>query len=132
MSRLGYDRYVAQGGDWGAIITDLMGVQAPTGLLGIHSNMPGVLPPEIASLFAPLQAGPPPGGLSAEEQRCYEQVSYVYTKGIGYAIEMLLHPQTLTGSPTRRPGWRPGSWTTTPQATWTSPARSWTVLPSAT
>jgi pimeloyl-ACP methyl ester carboxylesterase len=97
MSRLGYDRYVAQGGDWGAIITDLMGVQAPTGLLGIHSNMPGVLPPEIASLFAPLQAGPPPGGLSAEEQRCYEQVSYVYTKGIGYAVEMLLHPQTLYG-----------------------------------
>jgi pimeloyl-ACP methyl ester carboxylesterase len=97
MNRLGYERYVAQGGDWGAVITDLMGVQAPPGLLGIHSNMPGVLPPEIASLFGPLRADPPPADLSAEERRAYDQVSFVYTKGIGYAIEMLLHPQTLYG-----------------------------------
>jgi pimeloyl-ACP methyl ester carboxylesterase len=97
MHRLGYDRYVAQGGDWGAIIADLMGVQAPAGLLGIHVNMPGVLPPEINSLFGPLRADPPPSGLSAEEQRCYEQVSVVYTKGIGYGVEMALHPQTLYG-----------------------------------
>ena len=97
MSRLGYDRYVAQGGDWGAVITDLMGVQAPAGLLGIHSNMPGVLPPEVAGLLAPLVAGPAPSGLSAAEQRCYEQASYVYTHGIGYAVQMLLHPQTLYG-----------------------------------
>jgi pimeloyl-ACP methyl ester carboxylesterase len=97
MRRLGYDRYVAQGGDWGALITDLMGVQAPEGLLALHTNMPGVLPPEIAGLFGPLRADPPPSGLSAEEQRCYEQVSYVYTHGIGYAIQMLLHPQTLYG-----------------------------------
>ncbi len=97
MKRLGYDRYVAQGGDWGAIITDFMGVQAPPGLLGIHTNMPGVLPPEISSLFGPLRADPPPSGLSAEEQRCYEQVSFVYTKGIGYGVEMALHPQTLYG-----------------------------------
>jgi pimeloyl-ACP methyl ester carboxylesterase len=97
MHRLGYDRYVAQGGDWGAIIADLMGVQAPPGLLGIHSNMPGILPPEIQALFGPLQANPPPGDLSAEEQRAYEEVGDVYTKGIGYAIEMLLHPQTLYG-----------------------------------
>ena len=97
MNRLGYDRYVAQGGDWGAIIADLMGVQAPPGLLGIHSNMPGVLPPEIQNLFGPLRADPPPSDLSAEEQRAYEQVSSLYTKGIGYAVEMLLHPQTLYG-----------------------------------
>ncbi len=97
MKRLGYTRFVAQGGDWGAVIVDLMGVQAPTELLGIHLNMPGVLPPEIAAGFAPLVVARPPDGLSAEEQRCYEQVSYVYTHGIGYAIQMLLHPQTLYG-----------------------------------
>jgi pimeloyl-ACP methyl ester carboxylesterase len=97
MKRLGYTCFVAQGGDWGAVIVDLMGVQAPPELLGIHSNMPGVLPPEIAAGFAPLVVAPAPAGLSGEEQRCYEQVSYVYTKGIGYAIQMLLHPQTLYG-----------------------------------
>jgi len=97
MKRLGYTRFVAQGGDWGAVIVDLMGVQAPPELAAIHSNMPGVLPPEIAAGFAPLVVAPAPDGLSAEEQRCYEQVSYVYTNGIGYAIEMLLHPQTLYG-----------------------------------
>jgi pimeloyl-ACP methyl ester carboxylesterase len=97
MKRLGYERFVAQGGDWGAVIVDLMAVQAPPGLLGIHSNMPGVLPPEIAKLFGPVSVAPAPAGLSAEEQRCYEQVSYVYTNGIGYAIEMALHPQTLYG-----------------------------------
>jgi len=97
MKRLGYTRFVAQGGDWGAVIVDLMGVQAPPELLAIHSNMPGVLPPEIAPGFAPLVVAPAPAGLSAEEQRCYEQVTYMYTKGIGYAVEMLLHPQTLYG-----------------------------------
>jgi len=97
MKRLGYTRFVAQGGDWGAVIVDLMGVQAPTELLAIHLNMPGVLPREIAAGFAPLVVAPAPAGLSAEEQRCYEQVSYVYTHGIGYAIQMLLHPQTLYG-----------------------------------
>ena len=97
MKRLGYPRFVAQGGDWGAVIVDLMGVQAPPELAGIHSNMPGVLPPEIAPGFAPLVVAPAPAGLSAEEQRCYEQVAYMYTKGIGYAVQMLLHPQTLCG-----------------------------------
>jgi pimeloyl-ACP methyl ester carboxylesterase len=97
MKRLGYTRFVAQGGDWGAIIADLMGVQAPPELLAIHSNMPGVVPPELAPGFAPLVAAPAPAGLSAEEQRCYEQVSYVYTNGIAYGVQMLLHPQTLYG-----------------------------------
>ena len=97
MKRLGYTRFVAQGGDWGAIIVDLMGVQAAPELLAIHSNMPGVLPPEIAPGFAPLAVAPAPAGLSAEEQRCYEQVSYMYTNGIAYGVQMLLHPQTLYG-----------------------------------
>ncbi len=97
MKRLGYDRFVAQGGDWGAVIVDLMGVQAPAELVGIHSNMPGVLPPEIAPGFTPLVVAPAPDGLSAEEQRAYDQVTYMYTKGIGYAVQMLLHPQTLYG-----------------------------------
>jgi pimeloyl-ACP methyl ester carboxylesterase len=97
MDRLGYTEYVAQGGDWGAIITDLMGVQAPSGLLGIHSNMPGVVPPEISALLAPLRADPPPFELEADERRAFEQLKRVYTQGIGYAVEMGLRPQTLYG-----------------------------------
>jgi len=96
MDRLGYDRYAAQGGDWGAIITDLMGVQAPPGLVGIHSNMPGVVPPEISALLAPLRADAA-SGLAGDESRAYEQLSRVYTQGIGYAVEMGLRPQTLYG-----------------------------------
>ncbi len=94
--------------------------------------MPGVLPPEIAPGFAPLVVAPAPAGLSAEEQRAYEQASFMYTNGIGYGVEMLLHPQTLYGIADSPPGWLPGSWTTTPRATWTSPALSWTVPPWAT
>ena len=97
MERLGYTKFVAQGGDWGAVIVDLMGVQARPELVGIHTNMPGVVPSELAKGLAPLQAAPAPAGLSAEELHAYEQVSYVYTNGIGYAVEMLLHPQTLYG-----------------------------------
>ena len=96
MDRLGYGRYAAQGGDWGAIITDLMGVQAPPGLVGIHSNMPGVVPPEISALLAPLRADAA-SGLAGDESRAYEQLSRVYTQGIGYAVEMGLRPQTLYG-----------------------------------
>jgi pimeloyl-ACP methyl ester carboxylesterase len=100
MQRLGYARFVAQGGDWGAIVTDLMGVQAPAELLGIHSNMPGSVPPDVAKALASnvLGAGdPPPSGLSADEQHAYERLSFLYTKGIGYALEMGLRPQTLYG-----------------------------------
>jgi pimeloyl-ACP methyl ester carboxylesterase len=97
MRRLGYTRFVAQGGDWGAVIVDLIGIQAPPELLAIHSNMPGILPAEIAQRFAPVNVAPAPAGLSADELRAYEDVTTVYTKGIGYAIQMLLRPQTLYG-----------------------------------
>jgi len=95
MKRLGYTRFVAQGGDWGAQITDVMGAEAPQELLGIHSNMPGTVPPDVSKALA--TGGPAPAGLSAEETRAYEQLKFLYTKGIGYATEMNLRPQTLYG-----------------------------------
>ncbi len=95
MKRLGYTRFVAQGGDWGAIITDLMGVQAPPELLAIHTNMPGAVPPDISKAVG--SGAPAPDGLSGDEARAYEQLLFVYTKGIGYATEMSLRPQTLYG-----------------------------------
>ena len=100
MKRLGYTRFVAQGGDWGAIITDVMAAQAPPELLGMHTNMPGAVPADVSTALARNvlgAGGPPPSGLSAEEARTYEQLSFFYTKGIGYAIEMGSHPQTLYG-----------------------------------
>jgi pimeloyl-ACP methyl ester carboxylesterase len=95
MSRLGYTRYVAQGGDWGALITDFMGVQAPPGLLGIHTNMAGAIPPAIDA--AASTGAPPPQGLDEEERRSFEHVSFFYAKGLGYAQEMGNRPQTLYG-----------------------------------
>jgi pimeloyl-ACP methyl ester carboxylesterase len=100
MERLGYTRYVAQGGDWGAQITDTMGAVAPPGLVGIHSNMAGTLPADAVKALSSnvLGAGdPPPSDLSAEEQRGYDELNFLYTKGIGYALEMGLRPQTLYG-----------------------------------
>jgi pimeloyl-ACP methyl ester carboxylesterase len=97
MKRLGYDQFLAQGGDWGAVITDIMGVKAPPELLGIHSNMPGILPPEIASRIAPLHVEPAPDGLSADEQATYERLTFIYNAGVSYAVEMAIRPQTLYG-----------------------------------
>ena len=95
MRRLGHARYVAQGGDWGALITDAMGAQAPTELLGIHSNMPGTVQPDLSRAL--VTGGPAPVGLSPEEQRAFDKLLFLYTKGIGYATEMNLRPQTLYG-----------------------------------
>jgi pimeloyl-ACP methyl ester carboxylesterase len=95
MRRLGYTRFVAQGGDWGAQITDVLGAEAPPELLGIHSNMPGTVPPDVVKTLG--SAGPAPSGLSADENRAWEQLNFLYTKGIGYATEMALRPQTLYG-----------------------------------
>jgi pimeloyl-ACP methyl ester carboxylesterase len=94
MGRLGYSRYVAQGGDWGAFVVDQMGVQAPAGLLGIHTNMPATVPPDVDQ--ASLAGDPPPSGLSAEERRAYDQLIRTY-KQVEYARMMAARPQTLYG-----------------------------------
>ena len=95
MKRLGYTKFVAQGGDWGAVVTDLMGVDAAPELLGIHTNMPGVFPAEIDA--AAFSGAPAPPGLSADEKLAYERLQFVYQKGIAYGFQMGLRPQTLYG-----------------------------------
>jgi len=95
MKRLGYTKFVAQGGGWGSLITELMGVQAPPELLGIHINMPGAVPAEIdkaASTGAPM-----PGGLSPEEKLAFERLQFVYSKGVAYGYQLGLRPQTMYG-----------------------------------
>ena len=95
MKRLGYTRFAAQGGDWGAMVTDVMGTQAPPGLLGIHLNWPFVVPPEIDKA---LQTGNPlPSDLSADERRATDQLAFFYQHGVGYALEMANRPQTQYG-----------------------------------
>ena len=95
MKRLGYTQFVAQGGDWGSVITDLMGVQAPPELLGIHLNMPGIFPGEIDAMA--FSGAPAPSGLSADEKVAYDRLQFVYQKGIAYGYQMGLRPQTLYG-----------------------------------
>jgi pimeloyl-ACP methyl ester carboxylesterase len=95
MKRLGYTKFVAQGGDWGALIVDLMGVEAPPGLLAIHTNMAGAVPTEIDK--AAFTGAPPPSDLSAEEKHAYERLAFFYSKGLAYAQEMGNRPQTLYG-----------------------------------
>src|SRR5687767_9102805 len=94
MGRLGYSRYVAQGGDWGAFVVDQMGLQAPPGLLAVHTNMPATVPADVDRA---LQVGdPPPAGLSAEERRAYAQLERTF-KQVDYARYMAARPQTLYG-----------------------------------
>lgn len=95
MKRLGYTRFVAQGGDWGAIITDLLAVQAGPELIGIHTNMPGVFPNKIDQ--AAFSGAPAPPDLSADEKVAYDRLQFVYQKGIAYGFQMGLRPQTLYG-----------------------------------
>jgi pimeloyl-ACP methyl ester carboxylesterase len=95
MKRLGYNKFVAQGGDWGAVVTELMGVQAAPELLGIHTNMPGIFPAEIDQAAA--SGKPAPSGLSADEKVAYETLQREYQKGIAYGYQMGLRPQTLYG-----------------------------------
>ena len=94
MTRLGYTRYVAQGGDWGAFVVDQMGVQAPAGLLAIHTNMPATVPADVDKAL--LAGAPAPSGLSAEEQRAYQQLVRTF-KQVDYARFMGSRPQTLYG-----------------------------------
>ena len=95
MKRLGYTKFVAQGGDWGAIVTDVMASQGHPELVGIHSNMPGVFSADIDR--AALTGASTPSGLSADERLAYDQLALEYAKGIGYGYQMGLRPQALYG-----------------------------------
>ena len=93
MNRLGYTRFVAQGGDWGNAVTEQMALLQPPGLIGIHTNMPATVPADVATA---LQFGqPPPSGLSADEKTAWDQLDFFYKHGLGYAQEMANRPQTL-------------------------------------
>jgi len=95
MKRLGYNRYVAQGGDWGNAVTEQMALIAPPELLGIHTNMPATVPDDIATALQP--GGVRPSNLSGDEKIAYDQLDDFYKHGLGYAIEMSNRPQTLYG-----------------------------------
>jgi pimeloyl-ACP methyl ester carboxylesterase len=93
MERLGYDRYVAQGGDWGNAVTEQMALQTPPGLIGIHTNMPATVPDDVARALA--LGNPAPTGLSPDESKAFGELDYFYKHGLGYANEMANRPQTL-------------------------------------
>jgi pimeloyl-ACP methyl ester carboxylesterase len=95
MQRLGYTKYVAQGGDWGAIVVDQMGVQKLPGLLAIQTNMPAAVPPAVDQ--AAFTGAPPPPGLAPDEKHAYDQLAFFYKHGLAYALEMGNRPQTLYG-----------------------------------
>jgi pimeloyl-ACP methyl ester carboxylesterase len=95
MQRLGYTRYVAQGGDWGNAVSEVMALQQPPGLLGIHTNMAATVPANISRALAFHEA--PPADLTAEERNAWDQLADFYGKGLGYALEMSNRPQTLYG-----------------------------------
>ncbi len=93
MKRLGYTRYVAQGGDWGNAVTEQMALLTPPGLIGIHTNMPATVPPDIDRAL--MTGTPPPSSLSADERHAWDQLDFFYKHGLGYANEMANRPQTL-------------------------------------
>src|ERR1700726_5010531 len=95
MQRLGYTRYVAQGGDWGNAVSEVMALQQPPGLLAIHTNMAATVPPDVSKALA--VGGPPPAGLSPDEKHAWDQLDDFYKNGLGYALEMNNRPQTLYG-----------------------------------
>jgi len=95
MQRLGYTKYVAQGGDWGNAVSELMALQRPPGLLGIHTNMAATVPADVSHALA--MGGPPPAGLSPDERHAWDQLIDFYTNGLGYANEMSHRPQSLYG-----------------------------------
>jgi len=107
MKRLGYKNYVTQGGDWGSVIADAMGRQAPAGLLGIHVNMPATVPADVAK--AMNSGDPAPVGLSAKEKAAYDSLNTFFKKNAGYGIMMVTRPQTvgygLTDSPVGLAAW---------------------------
>ncbi len=107
VKRLGYTRYVSQGGDWGSVVADVMGRQAPKGLLGIHVNMPATVPGSIAKLIG--NGDPAPAGLSAEEKAAFDSLSTFFTKNAGYGVMMVTRPQTvgygLSDSPVGLAAW---------------------------
>ena len=94
MQRLGYSRYVAHGGDWGALITEQMGAQAPPGLLGIHTILASAVPPEIV---AALPSGSPPRGLPEDERRAFGKLASFFARSLSYAQQMATHPHSLYG-----------------------------------
>jgi pimeloyl-ACP methyl ester carboxylesterase len=106
MKRLGYKRFVAQGGDWGNAVTETMALQAPPELIAIHTNMAATVPADIEK--AAFSGAATPSNLSADEQRAYEQLAFFYKRGLGYAVEMANRPETLYGiadSPVGLAGW---------------------------
>jgi pimeloyl-ACP methyl ester carboxylesterase len=106
MKRLGYSKFVAQGGDWGNAVSESMALQEPPELLAIHTNMPATVPPDVSRAL--MLGNPPPADLSAEERHAWDQLDFFYKKGLGYANEMGLRPQTLYGivdSPIGLAGW---------------------------
>ncbi|WP_028934629.1 epoxide hydrolase family protein [Pseudonocardia spinosispora] len=107
MDRLGYRRYVSQGGDWGAVISDRMARQAPPGLVGIHVNMPATVPADIAKVLN--DGGPAPEGLAPDERAAFDSLKALYTRGSGYSAMMVTRPQTvgygLSDSPTGLAAW---------------------------
>jgi pimeloyl-ACP methyl ester carboxylesterase len=95
MQRLGYTKYVAQGGDWGNAVSEQLALLEPPGLLGIHTNMAATVPADVSKALA--AGGPPPAGLSPDEQRAWTQLDDFFKNGLGYAVEMNNRPQTLYG-----------------------------------